>query len=100
MDVTGHRDEYELEFRFLDRDEFEWVELLHTRMVPGPHLMINPLKKNRLSWQASKLIVTPYGKAGVRGPLGARCGRPSSPPTALGSRGRSGVGGGWPAPDP
>lgn len=100
MDVTGHRDEYELEFRFLDRDEFEWVELLHTRMVPGPHLMINPLKKNRLSLQASKLIVTPYGKAGVRAPLGARYGLPSSPPTALGYRGRSVFVGDWTDPNP
>lgn len=90
MDITGFRSEYQLEFRFLDRDEFAWLELLHTRMVPGPHWMIDPLKKNRLSVAACRLVVTPYGKTGVRPPVGASIGAsPVFPSSGIDFRGHS-----------
>lgn len=89
MDVTGLRSEIEMEFSFLDQDEYQWLDLLHSRTVPGPHWLINPLRKNRLSQQATRLVVTPFGKAGVRPPVGARVGVPLSAPSALGFRPRT-----------
>lgn len=65
MDVTGHRSEYTFEFRNLDRDEYAWLEALHTRLVPGPFYLINPLKLNRLTLQSSKLQLTEYNNSGL-----------------------------------
>lgn len=90
MDVTGHRDDYEFFFRMLGQDEYQWLDLLHSRVVPGPHWLINPLKKNRLSVAASRLVVTPYGKTGVRPPVGAlHAVHPAFPAGQVGFVGRS-----------
>lgn len=58
MDVTGHRSEFQFEFTYLDQDEWAWLDALHTRLVPGPHRLINPLKKNRLTLRASNMDAT------------------------------------------
>lgn len=55
LDVTGHRAEYQLDWRTLDAGELAWIYALHTRQVPGPHWLINPMIRNRLSIRASSL---------------------------------------------
>lgn len=66
MDVTGLRSEYVMEFKYLDKDEYRWLEALHTRLIPGPVRLINPLKKNRLSLAASTLQGNNYLGAGIQ----------------------------------
>lgn len=58
MDITGFRREFEFAFNYLDRDEFEWLYALHTRMVPGPFYLLDPRYKNRLSSRATTLYST------------------------------------------
>lgn len=65
MDVTGHRAEYKFEFKHLERDEFVWLEALHTRFVPGPFHLLNPLKRNRLTVQASRMLPIESKNSGV-----------------------------------
>jgi hypothetical protein len=55
MDVTGWRNDYKLEFKYLDQDEFRWLEAIYMQVVPGPHYLINPLKRNLLSAQSTAL---------------------------------------------
>lgn len=65
LDITGYRSEYEFEFKHLDRDEFLWLEALHLRLVPGPFYLLDPLKKNRLTSQSSRLDMTNYNNSGI-----------------------------------
>ena len=58
MDITGHRREFEFEFTYLEKSEFEWLNALHTRMVPGPLYLLDPRYRNRLSPQATSLRST------------------------------------------
>jgi hypothetical protein len=53
VDVTGHRQRFEFTFEHLEPEEYAWLEALHTRVIPGPLRLISPLKRNRLSMQAS-----------------------------------------------
>lgn len=53
MDVTGHRSTYQLDFRYLTKSEWDFLQAMNMRHLPGPHYIINPLSKNRLSPQAS-----------------------------------------------
>lgn len=62
MDITGYRNEYTLDFRLLDQAEYQWIEAIYTQMVPGPHYLINPLKRNLLSNQSSTMA---FGSRGV-----------------------------------
>ncbi|GGM64820.1 hypothetical protein GCM10012275_39270 [Longimycelium tulufanense] len=66
MDVTGHRHEYTLTWNYLEEHEWQWLQALHTRLVPGPHFLVNPLRTNRLSVQSStgKGVLTAPGAAG------------------------------------
>lgn len=54
---TGSRQRFVLTLTFLEPDEFEWLEYLNARTVPGPFRLLSPFKKNLLSRQAS--LVTP-----------------------------------------
>src|SRR5690606_15578029 len=47
--------EYEFEFSYLERDEYAWLEAMHSRLIPGPFRLIDPMKKNRLSVGATAL---------------------------------------------
>src|SRR5690606_14640524 len=58
MDITGHRREFEFQFTYLEKAEFEWLNALHTRMVPGPLYLLDPRYRNRLSPQATSLRST------------------------------------------
>lgn len=64
MDVTGHRREFEFEFTYLQKLDYEWLQALHTRLVPGPLYLLDPRYKNRLSSQATSLQST-YNAAHV-----------------------------------
>ncbi|WP_367137887.1 hypothetical protein [Saccharothrix sp. HUAS TT1] len=57
LDVTGHRYSYSFEWRNLDPSEYQWLEALHARLIQGPFRLLNPMKKNRLSVQASTLVI-------------------------------------------
>lgn len=62
MDITGYRNEYSLDFRLLDQDEYRWIEAIYTQMVPGPIYLVNPLKRNLLSNQSSTMS---FGSLGI-----------------------------------
>lgn len=62
MDITGFRNDYQLDFKYLCEDEFRWLEAIYMQIVAGPHYLINPLKPNLLSAQSSSM--TP-GRLGV-----------------------------------
>jgi hypothetical protein len=49
QDTTGRRVEYNLEFEYLNRAEYFWIDAMFTGHVPGPYRLLDPLKKNRLS---------------------------------------------------
>lgn len=53
MDVTGIKAQYTFNWQYLDQSDYLWLRALHTRLITGPHRMIDPLKKNRLSMSTS-----------------------------------------------
>lgn len=54
MSVTGHKQRFKFEFRYLTDEEFAWFNALHLRTVYGPYYRLrNPMKRNLLSTQAS-----------------------------------------------
>jgi hypothetical protein len=53
IDVTGIKSEYVFEWDFLTAEEYRWLKALHTRHIPGPHRLINPMIRNRLTVAAS-----------------------------------------------
>jgi hypothetical protein len=65
MDVTGQRAEYKFQWTSLDPDEREWLEMCHTRHIPGPHYLINPMVRNRLSREAASSKPTRSNNQGV-----------------------------------
>lgn len=66
MDVTGIRQEITLQFTYLDESDYRWLQALQTRHIPGPHRLINPLRKNRLTTQAASLNPTASIRPGVK----------------------------------
>lgn len=60
MDVTGIKKQYQFNWRFLDPEDYQWLRALHTRLIPGPHRLIDPLLKNRLSLGASNGNLAPH----------------------------------------
>lgn len=65
MDVTGVKTEIVLTFEYLDESDYRWLQALHTRHIPGPHRLINPLRKNRMSMYAASCNPTPSQRPGV-----------------------------------
>lgn len=65
MDVTGIRTTVELSFEYLDESDYRWLQALHTRLIPGPHRLINPLRQNLLSIDAAKSNFYPTRTQGV-----------------------------------
>lgn len=53
MDVTGLRHRYQFQLNWLEEEEFAWLQALHYRQIAGPHRMINPLNRNRLTPESS-----------------------------------------------
>lgn len=60
MDVTGVKAQYAFDWKYLEASQYEWLRALHTRLVPGPHRLIDPLKKNRLSLGVSGGNLAPH----------------------------------------
>lgn len=57
VDITGFKQEYNLELEWLSASQMDWLNALFTRLVPGPLYAISPLKKNRMSSQSSAVRV-------------------------------------------
>lgn len=55
IDVTGIKAEYQFSWTYLEEAEWNWLRAMHTRLIPGPFRLIDPLRKNRLSVLASKV---------------------------------------------
>lgn len=53
MNVTGHKQRFTFNFRYLSKTEYAWFESLHKRTVFGLYRLMNPFKVNMLSTQAS-----------------------------------------------
>lgn len=66
MDVTGTKQDISLAFTFLDETDYRWLQALQTRHIPGPHRLINPLRKNRLTVQAASANPTASNRPGVK----------------------------------
>lgn len=60
MDVTGIKQQYTFNWKTLDQSDYSWLRALHTRLIPGPHRLMDPLRKNRLSVGASNGNVNPH----------------------------------------
>jgi hypothetical protein len=71
MDVTGTKQDISLAFTFLDEADYRWLQALQTRHIPGPHRLINPLRKNRLTVQAASLNPQASNRPGVKLSAGA-----------------------------
>jgi hypothetical protein len=54
---------YDMEFTGLEPDEWMHLEALRTRLIPGPHRLLDPLRRNRLSVEAAavRVVGTRYG---------------------------------------
>jgi hypothetical protein len=66
MDVTGTRQDISLAFTHLDEADYRWLQALQTRHIPGPHRLISPLRKNRLSVQAASVNPAASVRPGVK----------------------------------
>lgn len=60
MDVTGIKKQYQFNWTYLDQDDYSWFRALHTRLIPGPHRLVDPLMKNRLSLGVSDGNLVPH----------------------------------------
>jgi hypothetical protein len=75
MTVTGHKQRFKFDFRFLTDDEFAWLEALHFRTVFGPYYRLkSPFKTNLLSPQAALIRTvgdprTVQFTSGIAGPI-------------------------------
>ncbi|GAB3475256.1 hypothetical protein [Amycolatopsis cihanbeyliensis] len=66
MDVTGHAHEFTFTWTYLEQAEWQWLKALHTRHIPGPVRLINPMLHNRLSTRATTLRIGTGMDTGVR----------------------------------
>ena len=66
MDVTGTKQDIVMNFNFLDESDYRWLQALQTRHIPGPHRLINPLRKNRLTVQSASVNPTASIRPGVK----------------------------------
>lgn len=57
--VTGHKQQFKFELRYLDASEFAFLEACHVRAIGGPFRLLNPMKKNLLSYAGSTTKVIP-----------------------------------------
>lgn len=60
MDITGIKAQYNFNWTYLEGTDYKWLRALHTRLIRGPHRLIDPLKVNRLSVGASSSDITPH----------------------------------------
>lgn len=65
IDVTGVKMQVDLNMTYLSEAQYTWLEALHTRHIPGPLFLVNPLKRNMLSKQASMSATADFPGMGV-----------------------------------
>jgi len=65
MDITGYRGEYGFEINWMDEVDYQFLEMLFTGQIQGPYRLLNPLKRNLLSPQATSLETSRSPKSGV-----------------------------------
>lgn len=53
MDTTGYRQQFKFDFKYLSESEYQWLRALYLGNVTEPLYLMNPLRKNLLSPQAS-----------------------------------------------
>lgn len=89
VDVTGYRSSFNMEWDYLSEGEQEWLYALYNRLIDQPHYLINPLKKNLISKQASVSYAHNIDDNGIMfGPGALREWRNDYPPglSVVGSR--------------
>jgi hypothetical protein len=55
MDVMGYRTTYGFAWDYMTEDDWSWLRAMYTRQVTQPQYLINPLRRNLLSPQASTM---------------------------------------------
>lgn len=68
VDVTGVKLQVDLTLPYVDETEYLWLEAMHIRHIPGPLFMINPLKRNLLSKEASMSRTSLFQGPGIFSP--------------------------------
>jgi hypothetical protein len=53
VDVTGVRSAFDMSWNYMTDTELSWLYALYDRMIAQPNYLINPMKKNLISKQAS-----------------------------------------------
>lgn len=66
VDVTGLRRTYELDWNYLTDDEVAWLYAFYRKMIVQPAYIIDPMKKNLLSEQASLCKVHRNNDLGIQ----------------------------------
>lgn len=64
MDVTGVKTSIDLTMTYLDEADYRWLQALHTRHIPGPHRLVNPLRKNKMTIYAASCNPEPMQNRG------------------------------------
>lgn len=69
MDVTGIRQKFVLDLRWLEPDDWKWLEALNLTQgltLRGPFRLLNPLKANRLTPESSYAVVQRGTQRGIQ----------------------------------
>jgi hypothetical protein len=56
MDTTGYRQKFDMDFKYLSESEYAWLRSLYLGNVQEQLYLMNPLRKNLLSQQASMAL--------------------------------------------
>ena len=65
VDTLGYKARFEFNLPYLTPEDHAWLETVFTRQIPGNLYLINPLKKNLLSREASSARPSGTSTAGV-----------------------------------
>lgn len=86
MDVTGNKQQYTFNWQYIDPSDYSWLRALHTRLIAGPHRLIDPLRVNRLSRGASDGVIAPHKWVFYNPSAGVLTNVLDYPPGVLGQR--------------
>jgi hypothetical protein len=87
MDVTGVKKQYTFNWKTLDESDYSWLRALHTRLIPGPHRLLDPMRKNRLSLGVSAGVTQPHKWPFYTASAGLLTNQTDYPAGVLGARG-------------
>lgn len=68
VDVTGVKMQIDLTLPYMTETDYLWLEAMHLRHIPGPLFMLNPLKRNLLSKEASMSRTSYFQGPGIYSP--------------------------------